>query len=177
MPKIPVRSGLLSSDLAILRTPPLRRVRRTTERDQDVASGRAVDLYPDRAIVDVEERPICAKSVESQVVLGRRQRRDGACDRVAALREPGDQLLQLIDAGVELRTLLVDRTEHRVQVVDDVADEFVSCGEVLGERAGGGQQTRQRATLTLQQFEYGIAHLVDLGTVQPLEHRAQSAEQ
>src|SRR3954471_8859478 len=184
MPKMPVRMGFPPSGLAILRTPTLRRIRWATERNEDVAARRTVDLHPDGAVVDVEERPVRAKCVEPQVILGerfddlvdvalalvealrerphvlddaldgtaallqqrrqviggRRQRRDGACDGVAILREPGDQLLQLIDAGVELRALLVDRGEHRVEVVDHVADELVTGSEVLAEGARGGEQ-------------------------------------
>src|SRR5262245_42778951 len=105
MPKIPVRSGLLSSDLAILRTPPLRRVRRATERDQDVASGRAVDLHPDRAIVDVEERPVCAKSVEPQVVLG--ERLDDLVDIALALVRPLSQRPDSLDHALQPPPLLL----------------------------------------------------------------------
>ena len=72
-----------------------------------------------------------------QIVRGRRQRRDGARDRVAVLGQAGDQLLQLVDAGVELRALLVDRAQHGVEVVDHVADQLVAGGQALGERAGG----------------------------------------
>jgi hypothetical protein len=112
-----------------------------------------------------------------EVVLGRGQRRDGARDWVATLRQSCHQLLQLVNAGVELGALLIDGAEHGVQVVDHVADELVSGSEVLGERAGVGQQVRQRATLTLQQLEDGVAHLVDLAAVEAFEHRSQSAEQ
>src|SRR5260370_34950461 len=124
-------------------------MRWATERNQDVTAGGAVDLYPDRAVVDIEERAIRAKGVEPQVVfgqrlddlvdvalalvkplrqrtdildhalqrparplehvgevaLGRRKRWDRARDRVTAPREPGDPLLQLIDAAVALLTL------------------------------------------------------------------------
>src|SRR6476469_8678896 len=160
MPKMPVRMGFPPSGLAILRTPPLRRIGRATEWEEDVAAGGAVDLYPDRAVVDVEERPIGAKRVEPQIVLGKRldhlvdvalalvhplregahvlddalhgaagllqqvgqivrrrgERWDGTGDRVAILRQASDQLLELIDAGVELSALFVDRREHRVEV-------------------------------------------------------------
>ena len=91
--------------------------------------------------------------------------------------EAGDQLLQLVDAGVELRALLVDGAQHRVQVGDHIADELIARGEGLGERAGAGQHARQRPALALQQLDDGVADLVDLVAVQALEHRAQTAEQ
>src|SRR5262245_55414799 len=99
MPKIPVRSGLLSPGLAILRTPPLRRVRRATERNQDVASGRAVDLQPDRAIVDVEKRPICAKGVEPQVVFG--ERLDDLVDIALSLVRALSQRPDILDHALQ----------------------------------------------------------------------------
>ena len=68
-----------------------------------------------------------------QVVGRRRQRRDGARDRITVLRQPGDELLQLVDGGVELRALLVDRGQDGVEVVDHVADQLIASGEVLGE--------------------------------------------
>ena len=157
--------------LAIVGTPPLRRVRRSAERNEDVAAGRAVDLHPDRAVVDVEERSVRAERVEPQVVLG--ERFDDLVDvalalvdvaarvggrsrgrpaaavgssaasrsgrwwptRAAAMapaigsrpsRQTRQQLLQLVDAGVELGALLVDGAEHGVEVVDDVADQLVT---------------------------------------------------
>ncbi len=158
--------------------------------EPQVVFGQRLDDLVDIALAFVEplrkragvldhalQRPAGLLQHVGEVVLGRRQRRDRAGDRVAALSEPGHQLLQLVDAGVELSALLIDRAEHRVEVVDDVADELVSRSEVLGERAGGGQQIRQRTALTLQQFEDGVAHLVDLGAVETLEYRPQTPEQ
>src|SRR6185436_2541555 len=95
MPKTPVRTGLLSPGLAFLRAPPLGRIGRTAERNQDVAARRPVDLHPDRAVIDVEERSVCAECVEPQVVL--RQRFDDLVDVALALVEPLRQGPQVLD--------------------------------------------------------------------------------
>ena len=108
----------------------------------------------------------------------RRQRRDGARDRVPVLGQPGDQLLQLVDAGRELRAALASTVrQHRVEVGDHVTDELVAFAQRRRERAGVGQHVRQRPTLALQQLDDGAADRVDLVGVQALEHRPQSAQQ
>ena len=219
---MPVRSGLPSSGLAILRTPPLRRVRRATERNQDVAAGRAVDLYPDRAVVDVEERPICAKGVEPQVVLG--ERLDDLVDIGLALVRSAAPAA----AAFSITPCSGRRDFCSMSVRSFSADASGGMAPAIGSRPSASpvisfcswstlalncvpfsstvpstvlrllmtspmswsraarfwvnalvvdKQIRQRATLALQQFDDGVAHLVDLGAVQPLEHRPQTAEQ
>src|SRR6185312_7040738 len=104
----------------------------------------------------------------SQIRRGGGQRRKRACDGVSPLREPRHQLLELVDAGVELRALLVDGGEHGVQVVDDVGNDLIPIRQILAERPGAGQQVGQRAALALQQLDDRIADLVDLVAVQSL---------
>src|SRR6185312_5242641 len=101
----------------------------------------------------------------SEIRRGGGERRKRAGDRVASLREPSHQLLELVDAGVELRALLVDGGEYGVQIVDDVGDDLIPIRQGLTERAGAGQQVRQRTALALQKFDDRIADLVDLVAV------------
>src|ERR1700748_1323281 len=69
-PKMPVRNGSRSCFALLDKgAPPLVGIHLTTERQQDVATGRTVDLDRHRAEVDVEERPVGAERGEPQVVL------------------------------------------------------------------------------------------------------------
>ena len=116
-----------------------------------------------------------SRSVRSR--LSGRQRLDRTGDRVAAVVQRGDQLLQLIDAGVELRALRVDGAEHGVEVGDDVPDELVTGGEGLGERPGAGEEFRQRPAVALQQLDDRVADLVDLRAVETLQDGPQATKQ
>src|ERR1700712_1524229 len=99
MPNMPVRSGFPSPGLAILRTPALRRIGWTTERNEDVATRGTVDLYPNGAVVDVEERPVGPKCVEPQVVLG--ERLDDLVDVTLALVHPLSKRAQGLDHALK----------------------------------------------------------------------------
>src|ERR1700761_9112439 len=71
-PKIPVRSGSRSRRWVLLvdkSAPAFARVDLATQRKEDVASSRAVDLQRHRAEVDVEVRTIGAERRQPQVVL------------------------------------------------------------------------------------------------------------
>src|SRR3954468_17665344 len=125
MPKTPVRTGLLSPGLAILRTPPLGRIGRTTERNQDVAARRTVDLHPDRAVVDVEERTVGAEGVQSQVVL--RQRLDDLVD-------VGLALVETLGPGPEVLYDALDGTSPRLQQVRQVVGGRRQRGNRAGDR-------------------------------------------
>ena len=81
------------------------------------------------------------------------------------------QLLKLVDARRELRTLLVDGAQHRVEVGDHVADELIALAQRRREGAGVGQHVGQRSALALQQLNDGAADRVDLVGVQALDQR------
>src|SRR3954469_21492523 len=95
MPKMPVRKGSPPSGLAILGAPPLGRIWWTAERDQQVTAGGPVDLHPDRAVVDVEERAVRPEGVEPQVVL--RQWLDDLVDVCLALVHPLGERPEVLD--------------------------------------------------------------------------------
>src|ERR1700761_7390272 len=69
-PKMPVRNGSRSCFALLDKgAPPLAGIHLATERKQDVAAGRTVDLDRHRAEVDVEERAVGAERRKPQVVL------------------------------------------------------------------------------------------------------------
>src|ERR1700734_2570951 len=71
-PKIPVRSGSRSRRWGLLvdkSAPAFARIDLATQREKDVASGRAVDLERHRAEVDVEVRTVSAERRQPEVVL------------------------------------------------------------------------------------------------------------
>ena len=66
----------------------------------------------------------------SQIGLRRSQRPDRTGNRILAFGESGDQLLQLVDAGVELSALLIHCAQDGVEVVDHVPDQLITRSEV-----------------------------------------------
>src|ERR1700722_16128964 len=71
-PKIPVRSGSRSRRWVLFvdkSAPAFARIHLPTHGDEDVASGRAVDLQRHRAEVDVEVRTVGAERRQPEVVL------------------------------------------------------------------------------------------------------------
>src|ERR1700677_4170523 len=88
-PKIPVRSGSRSRRWVLLvdkSAPAFARIHLATEREDDVASGRAVDLQRHRAEVDVEVRTVSAQRRQPEVVLAE------LLDVVVHLGQPIDEL-------------------------------------------------------------------------------------
>src|SRR3984893_11362800 len=96
-PKIPVRSGSRSRRWVLLvdkSAPAFARIHLATHRDDDVASGRAVDLQRHRAEVDVEVRTVGAERRQPEVVLA-----------------------ELLDVVVHLGQPIVDLTGERAEVL------------------------------------------------------------
>src|SRR5215211_1325576 len=71
------------------------------------------------------QRPPRLPQHVGQIVLRGGQRWKGSGDRVTALCQSADQLLELVDARVELRALGVDGPEHVVEIVDQLGDDLV----------------------------------------------------
>src|ERR1700727_408103 len=96
-PKIPVRSGSRSPRWVLLvdkSAPALARIDLATHRDEDVASGWAIDLERHRAEVDVEVRTVGTERRQPQVVL-----------------------TELLDVVVHLGQPIVDLTGEREEVL------------------------------------------------------------
>ena len=66
--------------------------------------------------------------------LGRLGKR--STDHITLRRESGHQLLQQVDAGVKALLVVLDGADHRVQVVDHVADQLIAVGQRIGELGG-----------------------------------------
>src|SRR5580698_3311465 len=88
-PKIPVRSGSRSRRWVLLvdkSAPAFARIHLATHRNDDVASGRAVDLQRHCAEVDVEIRTVGAERRQPKIVLAE------LLNVVVHLRQPIDEL-------------------------------------------------------------------------------------
>src|SRR5690606_2386991 len=104
-------------------------------------------------------------------------RLDRPADRLPGGRQPRHELLQPHDQLVQLRRSLVDRGQHRVEVVDHLPDHLVLLGDRGGQRRGALQQALHRAALALQDLDDLVRQLVHVVRRERAEQRLEAVEQ
>jgi hypothetical protein len=104
-------------------------------------------------------------------------RHDRLADRLPVLGQAGDQRLQRADQLRELLVARVHRLEHRVQIVDHLADHLVAVGERVGQRRRAGEQALDGAALALQHLDDLERELVHLLRIESGEQRLEPVEQ
>ena len=102
---------------------------------------------------------------------------DRRADGVTVVRQPGDQLLELIDSAGELGAILGQGADNGVEVVDQLLDGVVVVGQRIRERRRLGEQRVEGAALALKDLDQRVGQRVDIVRIQALDNRFESAEQ
>ena len=88
-----------------------------------------------------------------------------------------NQARQRVDSLRELRTLVAQGTENGVQVGDDLTDQVVAVGELVGKGGGLAEERANGVTLTLEGADQLTGQCVHLIRIQGAEQRTEAADQ